>query len=413
MKKKKNKIKETIPETEVAEKLSPSELEDFENILSAYADDNPHEEGSATDPGNTEVSAIAMSEEDTETEADEITDSDDDTSEADTDGEKETKKRKKSKKEAPILTPFEESIRNFKSEDASPKKKSFDFSGIIRLAVLIICGAVCTVSTVTLIRNVSDKIRGEKIYSDIIDNFADGFNFDGNIKNDGGKIDLLATDIHASFTPTMSEMIENGVVEDSTPSDYSAELARMRASLESLRNINPDIYGWIKVPGTKINYPIAQTTNNDYYLDHAYTGDNLVNGSIFADFRCDGVPTMNYNTILYGHNITDGSMFNNVTKFYDEEFFNNTLIYLYTFSGIYIFKPFSVHQADYDSGYIATRFSPEEFVEFATKLQGESDVASDKIFTQNDRIITLSTCTNGVRTKRNALHGYLIQKITD
>ncbi|MBR6808273.1 MAG: class B sortase [Clostridia bacterium] len=406
--KKNKKLKENLHESEQAEKLSASELENFENILSAYADDEPSAEA-VTEEGDVDVTPAA------DTEGDAVPPSDTEDS-SDESGEKDTKTEKKNKKRAkdsPSLTPFEESIRDFKSEDAAPKKKKFNFSGLIRLAVLLICGTVCAVSTVTLVRNVSDKIRGEKIYGEIIDNFADGFNFDGNIKNDGGKIDLLAVDIHAPYTPTMDEMIKNGTTENSTPSDYSAELARMRASLESLRNINPDIYGWIKVPGTKINYPIAQTTNNEYYLDHAYTGDNLVNGSIFADFRCNAVPTMNYNTVLYGHNITDGSMFNHVTKFYDEEFFNNTLIYLYTFSGIYVFKPFSIHQADYDSGYIAMGFTPESFVEFATRLKGESEVASDKTFTKNDRIITLSTCTNGIRTKRNALHGYLIQKITD
>jgi sortase B len=201
------------------------------------------------------------------------------------------------------------------------------------------------------------------------------------------------------------EELQNQTKEINTLQEAEAEVIR--------RNINPDIYGWIKIPGTKINYPIAQTDDNTYYLDHAYTGDNLVNGSIFADYRADASPMMNYNTVLYGHNIKDGSMFNNVSKFFEEETFNNTLIYLYTFSGIYVYKPFSVHETEYDSGFIAMGMSSEKFVEFATQMRNESTVPSSKEFTYRDRMITLSTCTNGVNTRRFALHGYLVQKITD
>ena len=397
-KKKKNQVKSA--EETTTSKLSTSELENFANILSAYADDTApdgHEEIIEAEVGDTAETVVS----DGETDIPEVEDTEAEKADPD------------SAEEIGEMTPFEESLKNFKASDWAEKKKSFSISSLIRLVVLILCGAICAVSTVTLVRNITDKIRGEKIYGDIIDEFADGFNFDGNVANDGGRVDLLGTDIHANYTPPMGDIIQNGITEDSTPANYSAELARMRASLESLRNINPEIYGWIKVPGTKINYPIAQTSNNEYYLDHAYTGDNLVNGSIFADFRCDPLVMMNYNTVFYGHNVNDGSMFNHVVKFYDEEFFNSTLVYVYTFSGIYIYKPFSIHEPDYDSGYIRVGFTADEFISFATDLKNQSAIASDKTFTENDRIITLSTCTNGARTKRNALHAYLVQKITD
>ena len=220
-------------------------------------------------------------------------------------------------------------------------------------------------------------------------------------------------DSKTAYTPTMDEIIKNGAGEVTTHSDHSAELAKMRASLESLRNINPDIYAWIKVPGTNINYPVAKTDNNEYYLDHAYTGDNLVNGSIYADFRCVLPITENYNTVLYGHNVTSGSMFNHVTHFFKPEVFENTNIYIYTFDGIYVFKPFSIHEAAYDSGYVDMGFDAEEFVAFATELAEMSDIKTDVTFTPGDRLITLSTCTNGISTQRYALHGVLIETITE
>ncbi len=313
------------------------------------------------------------------------------------------------------LNDFELSIKNFKAEDADPalktEKKGFD---IVRFLAIVICAGVFAVSTYTLVTNIADKIKSDRIYSDIIDSVADGFNVDGGLLTNGGKITLLAQDDKTAYTPTMDEIIKNGVGQETTPSKYTAELAKMRASLESLKNINPDIYGWIKVPGTNINYPIAQTDNNEYYLDHAYTGDNLVNGSIYADYRCHHSVRRNYNTVLYGHNITSGSMFHHVVEFFKPEVFNNTLIYLYTFEGIFIYEPFSIHEAAYDSGYVNMGFDTgDDFVKFASNLASLSDVKTDREFTEDDRIITLSTCTNGISTQRYALHGVLVEVIVE
>ena len=315
--------------------------------------------------------------------------------------------------EEDTLNDFERSIRDFSADDIDATVKSGEKKrDMVRLAVMVLCVCVFIYSTSYLIRNIHDKIKSDRIYADIIDSVADGFGAEGTVSA-GGKVDLLAADVKTAYTPTMDEIIKNGAGEVTTQSDHSAELAKMRASLESLRNINPEIYAWIKVPGTNINYPVAKTDNNEYYLDHAYTGDNLVNGSIYADFRCVLPITANYNTVLYGHNVTSGSMFNHVTHFFKPEVFENTNIYIYTFDGIYVFKPFSIHEAAYDSGYIDMGFSEEEFVAFATSLQEMSDVKSDVTFTPMDRIITLSTCTNGISTQRYALHGVLIETITE
>ncbi|MBR5446875.1 MAG: sortase [Clostridia bacterium] len=311
------------------------------------------------------------------------------------------------------LSDFERSIKNFSTGDIDAAVESGEKKrDLVRLAVLVLCACVFLYSTSYLVRNIHDKIKSDRIYADIIDSVADGFTAEG-VVSTGGKIDLLAADSKTAYTPTMDEIIKNGAGEATTHSDHSAELAKMRASLESLRSINPDIYAWIKVPGTNINYPVAKTDNNEYYLDHAYTGDNLVNGSIYADFRCVLPITDNYNTVLYGHNVTSGSMFNHVTHFFKPEVFENTNIYVYTFDGIYIFKPFSIHEAAFDSGYVDMGFTGEEFVAFADSLAEMSDLKTDITFTPGDRLITLSTCTNGISTQRYALHGVLIETITE
>lgn len=358
-------------------------------------------------PSETEASDTA--------ETDELPDggeASDTASPSDADGDGENISPEEDVEEDP-LNDFEKSIRDFSQKDIDTAVENGEKKrDLVRLAVLILCTCVFLYSTSYLVRNIHDKIKSDRIYADIIDSVADGFAAEGVVVT-GGKINLLATDSKTAFTPTMDEIIKNGAGEVTTHSDHSAELAKMRASLNSLKNINPDIYGWIKIPGTNINYPVAQTDNNEYYLDHAYTGDNLVNGSIYADFRCVLPITENYNTVLYGHNVTSGSMFNHVTQFFKPEVFENTNIYIYTFDGIYIFKPFSIHEAAFDSGYVDMGFEEDEFIAFASELADMSDIKTDITFTPGDRLITLSTCTNGISTQRYALHGILIETITE
>ena len=87
-------------------------------------------------------------------------------------------------------------------------------------------------------------------------------------------------------------------------------------------------------------------------------------------------------------------------------------VYLYTFDGIFVFKPFSIHETSYDSGFVDTYFPDgDAFVEFAEWLRDDSKVPNDTKFTEESRIITLSTCTNGAQDGRYALHAKLVKII--
>lgn len=309
---------------------------------------------------------------------------------------------------------FDESLDRFSAEDIcsdkKPKSKKLD---IIRMAVLAVCLVTFVYSSYVLITNIYAKYKSDLIYEKI--NNAIDFDIPGVTDSEDRIVSLLAPDTPGAMTPTLDSILKNGVTDITSPSSNAATLAKVRASLDHLKNINDDLFGYIMIPGTNISYPIAQhDSDNNYYLDHAYSGENLVNGSIFADVRCNKDVMWNYNTVLYGHNITSGSMFNHVSKFFDKEFFDNTLIYLYTFDGIFIYKPFSIHETEYNSGYIATAFAEtEHFVKFAEQMRDLSDVKSDAQFTAESRMLTLSTCTNGLYTRRYALHAYLVDSITD
>ena len=86
---------------------------------------------------------------------------------------------------------------------------------------------------------------------------------------------------------------------------------------ESLRESGPDIIGWLNLPDTVINYPVTQTDDNEYYLHHLYDGTYNKVGCLFADYE-NKADFSDRNTIIYGHNMRDGSMFA-VLNEYDEQ----------------------------------------------------------------------------------------------
>lgn len=198
--------------------------------------------------------------------------------------------------------------------------------------------------------------------------------------------------------------------DDSTA--YNKLFTRMRSRILALREKNPDIYGWIIVPGTEnIDYPVLQGNDNSYYLNHEYTYGLLPAGSIFADYRCDKDVNGNFNTVIYGHNMQNGMMFSEIIKFMDEDFFNNNkYIYLYTDKGIYTYLIFSAFKTDYRYKYIETGFpTGEDFAAFAEEMRQNSKFVREGVsFDTNSRIITLSTCTNGLWSDRYCIQGLLV-----
>ena len=307
---------------------------------------------------------------------------------------------------------------------AAKKSAQVSLFEIMRRVVYYACFAVFLVSCVLLVQNLIAKQKGVEIYDRLEQEFfSTGFSMDlsSAFQPDEGEVKYLAA---GKESPTLNDMtaIRNGM-EAQNPQEetvvevreeHNEELEKMRAGLRSLAQINPDVYGWITVEGTNINYPLVQGEDNDHYLNHAYTGDYLPIGSIFVDFRCEESITRNFNTVIYGHNITSGTMFHDVTKFFKDEYFNGTYIYIYTLDGIYIYEPFSIYKTREDYNYFRTAFSSvEKFVEFAEELCSNSEKKKDVTFGKNDRILTLSTCTNIIQSERYALHARLVKTILD
>ena len=306
----------------------------------------------------------------------------------------------------------EEAEGETKEENGIPqppeKKKKRTAADIIQLSLIAFFALIFLGCAVYLADNIANKIKGNEIYSDALDLFDSS-------STTPDRYTSLALSPSDSSLQTLYDRLSSGLSDsDIGKPDGDSDFSSIYETLASLKEANPDIRGWIYAEGTDINYPVVKGPNNDYYLDRSYMGERLAIGSIFIDYRTKEGLTNNYNTVIYGHNVTAGaqssSMFHDVTKFFEEDTFNNSLIYIYTLDGVYIYKPFSVHQTVYTTDYDKLNFRSEnEFLSFAKRLARLSKVKSDYEFKEGDTIITLSTCTNVAQDGRYALHAVLVE----
>lgn len=174
---------------------------------------------------------------------------------------------------------------------------------------------------------------------------------------------------------------------------------------------NPETVGWIQVNGTNINYPIVQHTDNDYYLEHDFYQRKTNVGWIFGDYR-NNFENINNNTIIYGHNLVNGTMFGSIPKLLNKNWFsnpNNHYIKLSTKTTNSIWQIFSVYKIEPTTDYLQVRFnSTTTYQDFLNTLKNRSVYQFNQDINYTDKIITLSTCDN-TGTKRVAVHAKLIK----
>lgn len=198
---------------------------------------------------------------------------------------------------------------------------------------------------------------------------------------------------------------EEAPVEEKAPLDIPVDF-------EALQAENPDIYAWITIPGTNVDYPILQREgDNGYYLNHSVDGTETIAGSIFTeDYNTKTFEDPN--TIIYGHNMKNGSMFRTLHNYSDREFFdNNRDITIYMPDKILHYTIFAAYL--YDSRHLMLSFDfkdPDVFRAYLDSVRNIRDmnafVDTDIPVTEEDKIITLSTCYKGQADRR-----YLVQAV--
>ena len=173
---------------------------------------------------------------------------------------------------------------------------------------------------------------------------------------------------------------------------YADALAAM--DFAALREVNPDILGWILIPNTRVSYPFLQGTDNDYYLRRTWRKGSSAVGAIFVEAGNSGDLT-DFNTIIYGHNMNNGSMFGSLKKYKSQDYFRqHPYIYLTTDAGSARYEIFAAYEAATDSETYRLGFGSESAKQaFLDDCAGRSVIDTGVTPQVWDRIITLSTCT--------------------
>jgi sortase B len=177
----------------------------------------------------------------------------------------------------------------------------------------------------------------------------------------------------------------------------------------SLLQANKDTVGWIKIDNTYVNYPVVKYLDNDFYLDKNFYKEYSFTGCIFMDYRNNILP-LDKNIILYGHNMKDVSMFHDILKYKDEDFFNNND--KITFNTLYkesVWQVFSAYVTEVNFNYLITDFpSDKDFANYITVIRSKSKFKKDISVTTDDHILTLSTCSYEFKDARTVVNAKLL-----
>ncbi|MCI9136174.1 MAG: class B sortase [Lachnospiraceae bacterium] len=202
------------------------------------------------------------------------------------------------------------------------------------------------------------------------------------------------------------ELEESAVLAGKEKEDFTVDFDKLRA-------VNPDIIGWIYFENMEISYPIVQGKDNEYYLNHTFYGEENKCGCIFmevenaADFGDD-------NSFLYGHNMKDKSMFARLNEFQKKETYEkNPAFYIFTPKGVFQYKIYSCYSTELGGDSFLCRFkNQKEYGKWQKTVADKSLYDTGIAPNQNQKTVTLMTCTSAGARERFLVHGVLTQEET-
>ena len=221
----------------------------------------------------------------------------------------------------------------------------------------------------------------------------------------GGVAYLVSDHMNQDQNSDVYEQVQEQVqvleptVKEETPVEVSIDFA-------SLKKINKDIYAWIDIEDTNVHYPIVQSpTDDSYYLEHTIEGVKGYPGSIYTE-RVNAKDFSDFNTVIYGHDMKDGSMFKHLHKFEDPEFFEtHDTVTIYTEKEI---KTYRIYAAIvFDNRHLMYHFNNDDIEDRKAFIQAINGVRNMKnlyregmTIDENSKLITMSTCITGQPDKR-------------
>lgn len=182
-----------------------------------------------------------------------------------------------------------------------------------------------------------------------------------------------------------------------------------RIDFNALLALNPETIGWVQIEGTPLEYPVTQTDNNDFYLSHNFLKEASFEGAIFRDYLSGPVSTRNH--VLYGHYMSDESMFGSLWNYQDQAYFKLHPVIQFDQPG----NPgdweiFSVYITEAEYDYRQPSFANDtEFINYMNRLKARSMYDTGVVITPTDEVLTLSTCIYTFDDARFAVHARKIK----
>lgn len=212
------------------------------------------------------------------------------------------------------------------------------------------------------------------------------------------------SDRNAKFYDGVAGMLGKGEVSENYPRAYLTKFA-------SLWEMNEDIVGWLSIDGTKVNYPVVQSDDNDYYLHKDFSKADNKHGIPFADCRVDiSIPSTNIP--IYSHNMKDGQMFGELINYQDLNYYkqhpviNFDSLYeegKYKIVAMFIASTLPEHAPNFEYHNFIQANSDEELMNFANEVLSRSLIVTGVDIQPGDQLITLSTCTYDFKEARFAM----------
>lgn len=188
------------------------------------------------------------------------------------------------------------------------------------------------------------------------------------------------------------------------------EFAPIQVDFEELRLYYPDVIAWLCCPGTSINYPVVQTDNNDYYVHRLPNGQESAGGSLFADCS-NSWDFSDANTIIYGHDMHDGSMFGYLHNFDSQTYYEkHPVFYLLTPVYNYRMDIFCGAVVPSDSDLYRLKMNADELQSWLDRVNRASVIHPNTMIDRNtEHFLTLSTCSYEYEDARFVVIGSLKQ----
>lgn len=226
-------------------------------------------------------------------------------------------------------------------------------------------------------------------------------------KQAGKEYEKLKEEVVSEVKPT----VQATPTEAPGVKEETKEPIQIPIDFQTLKEKNPDVYAWIRIPGTDIDYPVLQRVgDNSYYLNHTLEGKEKPEGAIFTE-DYNSQDFTDANTVIYGHNMKNGSMFRQLHEYQDRKFMKeHPEVLIYQPDRILHYHIFAAYV--YDNRHLLQSFDFEDREVYKNYLQSiqekkdmGSSIDSSIELTGEDPIITLSTC-NGNDEQR-----YLVQAV--